>query len=161
MLNACPTGIDFNVYQPRNPKVSTYSYYRCVEDHFEQLEAVWDERFSKDIDAKLASLESNLNRDIGRIQQTQEQMEKATLKMIPQEGGAEPVPPCSKRAAAAERQGFEDLLERDIDGAIDAFGKAYEIWPDYHNVQEILESLEKAKGHLRSQDDARAGISYI
>ena len=41
MLNACPTAIDFDVYQPRNPKAS--AYYRCVEDHFEQLETVWDE----------------------------------------------------------------------------------------------------------------------
>jgi hypothetical protein len=39
MLNASPTAIDFDVYQPRNPKAS--AYYRCVEDHFEQLETVW------------------------------------------------------------------------------------------------------------------------
>jgi ribosomal protein S27E len=43
MLNACPTEIDFDVYQPRNPKAS--AYYRCVEDHFEQLETVWDDRY--------------------------------------------------------------------------------------------------------------------
>jgi hypothetical protein len=30
MLNACPSAIDFDVYQPRNPKAS--AYYRCVED---------------------------------------------------------------------------------------------------------------------------------
>ncbi len=45
MLNACPTAIDFDVYQPRNPKAS--AYYRCVEDHFEQLETVWDERYQR------------------------------------------------------------------------------------------------------------------
>jgi hypothetical protein len=39
MLNASPKAIDFDVYQQRNPKAS--AYYRCVEDHFEQLEAVW------------------------------------------------------------------------------------------------------------------------
>ncbi len=43
MLNASPTAIDFDVYQPRNPKAN--AYYRCVADHFEQLEAVWDERY--------------------------------------------------------------------------------------------------------------------
>ena len=43
MLNVCPTTIGFDVYQPRNPKAS--AYYRCVEDHFEQLETVWDERY--------------------------------------------------------------------------------------------------------------------
>ena len=45
MLNASPTAIDSDVYQPRNPKASAYS--RCVEDHFEQLEAVWDERYQR------------------------------------------------------------------------------------------------------------------
>jgi hypothetical protein len=43
MLNASPTAIDYDVYQPRNPKAS--AYYRCVEDHFEQLETVWDDRY--------------------------------------------------------------------------------------------------------------------
>ena len=45
MLNASPTAIDFDVYQPRNPKAS--AYYRCVEDHFEQLKTVWDERYQR------------------------------------------------------------------------------------------------------------------
>jgi hypothetical protein len=45
MLNACPTTTDVDVYQPRNPKVS--AYYRCVEDHFEQLESVWDDRYQR------------------------------------------------------------------------------------------------------------------
>ena len=45
MLNASPSAIDFDVYQPRNPKAS--AYYRCVEDHFEQLETVWDERYQR------------------------------------------------------------------------------------------------------------------
>ena len=39
MLNACPTRFEYVVYQPRNPEAS--DYYRCVEDHFEQLETVW------------------------------------------------------------------------------------------------------------------------
>ena len=43
MKNECHTVIDFDVYQPRNPKAS--AYYRCVEDHFEQLEEVWNDRY--------------------------------------------------------------------------------------------------------------------
>ncbi len=39
MLNQCPKSIEFDVYEPRNPKAS--AYYRCVEDHFEELETVW------------------------------------------------------------------------------------------------------------------------
>jgi len=30
----------FDVYQPRNPKAS--AYYKCVENHFEDLERAWD-----------------------------------------------------------------------------------------------------------------------
>ena len=33
------------VYKPRNPQSS--QYYQCVEDHFETLEQVYDERFAK------------------------------------------------------------------------------------------------------------------
>ena len=33
------------VYLPRNPQAS--QYYQCVEDHFETLEQVYDERFAK------------------------------------------------------------------------------------------------------------------
>ncbi|HPJ66524.1 MAG TPA: transposase [Desulfobacteraceae bacterium] len=33
------------VYRPRNPNLS--QYYQCVEDHFEKLEQVYDERFSR------------------------------------------------------------------------------------------------------------------
>jgi len=47
-LNPCPKKItkilrNNNYYKPRNPKSS--AYYRCVEDNFEQLEAVWDDRY--------------------------------------------------------------------------------------------------------------------
>jgi len=33
------------VYRPRKPQDS--QYYQCVEDHFETLEQVYDERFEK------------------------------------------------------------------------------------------------------------------
>jgi hypothetical protein len=36
---------DLDVYQPRNPKVSAY-YYRCVENHFEELEQNWDDKYA-------------------------------------------------------------------------------------------------------------------
>ena len=31
---------NFHIYQPRNPKAS--AYYKCVENHFEELEQIWD-----------------------------------------------------------------------------------------------------------------------
>ncbi len=45
MLNQCPTRIDFDVYEPRNPQAS--HYFRCVEAHFEQLQGLWDERYAQ------------------------------------------------------------------------------------------------------------------
>jgi hypothetical protein len=35
MLNAHPTAIDVDAYQPRNPNAG--GYYRCIEEHFDQL----------------------------------------------------------------------------------------------------------------------------
>ncbi len=34
-----------NVYKPRNPKAS--DYYRCIEDHFEELAGVWDDQYER------------------------------------------------------------------------------------------------------------------
>ncbi len=38
---AQPTTYHTDVYQQRNPKAS--AYYKCVENHFEQLERAWDD----------------------------------------------------------------------------------------------------------------------
>ncbi len=35
------TTYNYDVYQPRNPKAS--AYYKCVENHFEELERAWDD----------------------------------------------------------------------------------------------------------------------
>ncbi|WP_394698453.1 transposase zinc-binding domain-containing protein [uncultured Desulfobacter sp.] len=35
---------NFDVYQPRNPKAS--AYYKCVENHFENLERAWDDMYA-------------------------------------------------------------------------------------------------------------------
>jgi hypothetical protein len=34
-----------SIYRPRNPRDS--AYYRCVEDHFERFEQVYEERFER------------------------------------------------------------------------------------------------------------------
>ena len=45
MLNDISPHHPYDVYQPRNPRNS--QYYRCVEAHFEELEAVWDDRYER------------------------------------------------------------------------------------------------------------------
>lgn len=34
---------NLDVYKPRTPKES--AYYKCVENHFEELERVWDDMY--------------------------------------------------------------------------------------------------------------------
>jgi ribosomal protein S27E len=36
---------DIKVYEQRNPKQS--QFYKCVEDHFESLENIWDDCYQK------------------------------------------------------------------------------------------------------------------
>ena len=38
------TTYNLDVYQPRNPKAS--AYYKCVENHFEELERAWDDMYA-------------------------------------------------------------------------------------------------------------------
>jgi len=35
---------NIDAYQPRNPKAS--AYYKCVENHFEELERAWDDMYA-------------------------------------------------------------------------------------------------------------------
>jgi hypothetical protein len=44
MLNLAPRHFDIGIYQRRNPQDS--GYFRCVLDHFEQLEMNWSERYA-------------------------------------------------------------------------------------------------------------------
>jgi hypothetical protein len=36
---------DIKVYEQRNPKQS--QFYKCVEDHFESIENIWDDCYQK------------------------------------------------------------------------------------------------------------------
>jgi hypothetical protein len=42
MLNLAPQHDDIGIHRPRDPQAS--GYYRCVHDHFEQLEMLWQDR---------------------------------------------------------------------------------------------------------------------
>lgn len=45
MLNACPARKSYDLYEPRNPRKTTY--FQCVQAHFEDLEMVWDDRYER------------------------------------------------------------------------------------------------------------------
>ena len=43
MRNACPVQKSYDLYEPRNPQKTPY--FQCVQDHFEDLEMVWDDHY--------------------------------------------------------------------------------------------------------------------
>ena len=104
---------------------------------------------TEDLATKLASLERNLSREIGRVQSEQQALQAAppSTRQAAIEAESQQANRAS-RAAAAERRGFEALLSHDVDGAIAAFDEAREIWPDYHNVAEIGRALKKRRDAL-------------
>jgi len=84
--------------------------------------------------ASLAALERNVTREATQLAvapQLVEVSEDAT--------GADP----RDDARELERQGFELLLERDLEGAQAAFAEAERLWPEYHNVAEISRLLRR------------------
>lgn len=45
MPEACNLLVDNDLYKPRNPRKNVY--YRCIEDHFEQVKGVWEEKYQR------------------------------------------------------------------------------------------------------------------
>jgi len=103
---------------------------------------------SQDIETKLNSLEQNLSREIEQIRRSPAPAARVKPERASSSGGTRAV-----RAAAAEQRGFEALLERDLTTAIQAFEEAKAVWPDYHNVAELLALLEERRTNLASGGD--------
>ena len=105
-------------------------------------------QLAEDINTKLSSLERNLSREIAQVQSEQQALRAAP----PAQRRAAPEPDAESSraalAAAAERRGFEALVEHDVTAALAAFDEARAIWPDYHNVAEIGRALRKWKDRL-------------
>jgi hypothetical protein len=105
-----------------------------------------DPQLSADIDTKLSSLERNLSREIGQVQDVQQ-----TVQAAPPAQRTATVDAASSRAslaAAAERRGFEALVRHDVAAAIAAFDEARGIWPEFHNVAEVGRALRNRQDRL-------------
>lgn len=100
-----------------------------------------------DIEAKLASLERNLSREVAAVR-------SAEVQPAPEFPSAAQMPASSRmaQAADAERQGFQALIERDVGGAMEAFDEARRIQPDFHNVAEIGRLLRDRRDKLGKPD---------
>jgi tetratricopeptide (TPR) repeat protein len=98
------------------------------------------------VETKLSSLRANLDREAQALR------EATAQQALPQQTALPPDPPSSAvaatradEAAAFERAGFEAILERRLDDAIEAFERARAVWPDYHNVDEIAAYLSEVR----------------
>lgn len=97
---------------------------------------------AEDIDIKLSSLERNLTREITEVQSAQQ-----TRRPPPSATSS-----LSTRAAVAERRGFQALIDHDVATAIKAFDEARSIWPDYHNVAEVGQTLREFESRLKDPE---------
>jgi len=110
---------------------------------------------AQDIDAKLSSLQQNLDREVQQIQESVSQAppggnsSEAPTSPAPQTGGTR-----ADRAAVLERTGFEAILRRDLPAALKAFTEARMVWSDYHNVAEIQRYLAQVQKSSEPLDDA-------
>lgn len=105
------------------------------------LQARGQEILKKTTD-KISALETNIVREQQTINRTIEQVQNAS----PGASASRKVP----AVAVYEQQGFEAILRRDIDAAMNAFQQAKNEQANYHNVDEISSLLQQEQSRLQS-----------
>jgi hypothetical protein len=89
---------------------------------------------------KIETIDQNASRELAQVQEA-----SINTKLIKDQT-------VSKfSVAAAERAGFEAILDRNVDVAISQFGSARKIWADYHNVSELEKVLKRKKSNLNNE----------
>jgi hypothetical protein len=114
-----------------------------LEEQGSRLSGAASPQILSDVGAKLSSLERNLSREIASVQTVQAEPAPAAAPVS--RASARVSNDRAQRAAEAERQGFEALIERDLGAARRAFEQARTIWPEYHNVAEISRLLSSTQ----------------
>ena len=61
--------------------------------------------------------------------------------------------PTPKPIADIEKKGFDALFAKDFDSAVKAFAEAYEVSPEWRNVDELLQILTKEKAEMAKAPD--------
>jgi capsule polysaccharide export protein KpsE/RkpR len=89
---------------------------------------------------KINSIDKNVKRELEQVQNVSNNTDLIQDRTV------------SKfAAAAAERAGFEAILNRNVDVAISQFSSARQLWPDYHNVAELEKILRRKKSSLNNE----------
>ena len=102
-------------------------------------------QLTENLTANVDSLKVNLDKNITQIKR-----ESTQPRQMKSEATAPSAADAKGQAQSLELRGFEALLDRDVDAAIDAFAKAEALWPDYHNVTEIKRLLTRKQNELAS-----------
>lgn len=108
-----------------------------------------------DIDAKLSSLRENLDREVQQIQAQATRAPQAAQRPPAQAATEAAADSRAARVAAFERAGFEAILARDFEAALENFTEARKTWSDYHNVAEIQRRLAQLKKKGGAPDAAK------
>lgn len=97
---------------------------------------------AEDLERRVEQLGDNIGRE---FQQIQRALQPATRETASRNGDEDPA---ATIAAEHEDRGFHCLIERDIRGALEAFGAAKKTCPEYHNVAEIHRLLSSRQRSL-------------
>ncbi|MEX0966498.1 MAG: hypothetical protein WD077_04620 [Bacteroidia bacterium] len=110
------------------------------------------EKVEKYVDLAVQSLEkaqTGVKKDVQEIQRSMPD-ESESLTSASERNVAEP-----KTANEWERIGFEKILEKEIEPAIEAFTMAERRWPTYHNVAEIRRLLVNRNSELQDKNSPK------
>ncbi|MBX6323895.1 MAG: hypothetical protein IRY94_18925, partial [Rhodospirillaceae bacterium] len=127
----------------------------------------------QEIERRIAALARNVGQDLAALPAAVAPTPAAAAPAAPAAEPAAPAPPpgavaptqALSRATQAvpaeastvqgwEAAGFRALLLRDAGKAAAAFARAYALWPDYHNVDELHRLLEDRKAALAPDAEA-------
>jgi len=110
------------------------NYRMELEELRERIKQIDDNKALLD---KIEGIESNLNKEMSQVKSSSIDTELSSENIRKRES-----------VVRLEREGFEKILNRDINGAIRAFSEASTLWPEYHNVSEIRNLLLSNKIEL-------------
>ncbi len=123
------------------------NYEEQISQLKEELEGRSD---SQDLLDKVQSMESSLEKQLAHVKSTA-LLDQTSLSRLSKK----------ERVESLERAGFEAILQRDVDAAIESFSKARELWPDFHNVSEIRNLLVQNKEALVDTEDSVSWKSVV
>ena len=99
------------------------------------------------VETKLSSLRANLDRETQALREVtgQQALPQQTARPPPAQSELSRAATHADETAAFEQAGFQAILDRRLDEAIEAFERARAAWPDYHNVDEIAAYLTRVR----------------